>query len=75
MANRRGGITAEELLTQLAADPVYQDMRRTRDAELAKVAEGRTREQQPLLSDLSAAGATVDWVGRLLETPNPDKRL
>lgn len=68
-------MTAGELLSQLATDPEYQAMRLAKDLELSRIAEERRREQQPLLSDLSLAGATVDWVGQLLEMPAPDDRI
>jgi hypothetical protein len=71
----RGGITAGELLSQLATDPEYQAMRLARDQDLARIADERMREQQSLLNDLAAAGTVVDWVGRLLEIPTPDERI
>jgi hypothetical protein len=75
MATKRGGMTAQELLAQQAADPVYQATRRARDRELAEIAEQRTQEQQPLLNDLAAAGVTVDWVGGLCSIPDADERI
>lgn len=68
-------MTAGELLARQAADPQYQAMRHARDRELAELAEQRSREQMPLLKQLAAVDVVVDWVGRLLEMPNPDERI
>lgn len=67
-------MTAGDLLAQQAADPHHQALYRAKDRELAEIAERRSREQLSLLDDLAAAGVVVDWVGRLLELPNPDQR-
>ena len=75
MGTKRGGMTARDLMEQLDADPAYQAMRRAKDHELAELAEHRRREQQPLLKDLSAAGAIVAWVGELCDIPDPDPRI
>jgi hypothetical protein len=50
-------------------------MRNARDRHLAELAEQRSREQRPLLEQLAALDIVVDWVGRLLEMPNPDERI
>lgn len=68
-------MTLREAMEQLNADPAYRVMRRARDSELAEIAELRTREQQPLLNDLSAAGVIVAWVGELCSIPDPDARI
>lgn len=75
MVNKRSGMTTGELLAQQATDPEYQARRRLRDCELAQVAEQRRREQELLLKGLAEAGVIVDWVGRLLEIPDPDERI
>jgi hypothetical protein len=75
MGSKRGGMTLQELRAQQDSDPVYQAMRSGRDAELAAIKEQRSREQQPLLKDLAAAGVIVDWVGRLCSIPDPDERI
>lgn len=75
MMSKRAGMTAGELLAQLAADPEYQAMRAERDRELARIAERRKQEQQPLLKELAIAGVDVNWVGEMLNIPAPDKRV
>ena len=65
MGTKRGGMTFREAMAQNDADPAYRAMRRARDSELAKVAEQRRQEQQRLLNDLSDAGVSVAWVGKL----------
>jgi hypothetical protein len=75
MGTKRGGMTLRELQAQQDADPEHQAMRRARDSELAKVAELRRLEEQPLLNDLSAAGTVVASVCELLNLPNPDARI
>lgn len=75
MANRRGGMTAGEHAALLAADAVYQEMRKVREAEHAKRVEQRAPEMQPLLDDLAAVGVAVDRPSRLLENPHPSERI
>ena len=75
MAIRRGGMTAGELEAQLAADPAYQAMRKSREAEQAKLVEQRARDMQPLLDDLAAVGVAVDGPSRLFEVPDPSERI
>ncbi|WP_326524978.1 hypothetical protein [Sphingomonas sp.] len=75
MKNKRGGMTAGELLAQLATDPEYQAVHEAKDREFAEIAEQRRKEQQPLLNDLSAAGVTVDSVHHLLQMQNLNERI
>ena len=75
MVSKRGGMTLQEARAQMDQDPAYQAVRSARDAELAAIAEQRSREQQPLLADLAAAGVMVDWVGQLSDVPDPDKGI
>ena len=75
MGNKRGGMTAGELIAQQATDLEYQAMRAAKDRELATIAEERRREAKALLKDLASAGATVDWVGRLCGIPDPDDHI
>lgn len=75
MGTKRGGMTLRELQEQQDADPAYQAMRRARDSEFAEIAALRKREQQPLLSDLSAAGIVVSSVCELRSLPDPDARM
>ena len=75
MARRRGGVTAEEYEALLAADPVYQAMRKAKEAEHAERVAQRAREMRPLLDDLAAVGVIVDSPSRLLQIPDPDERI
>lgn len=75
MAIKRGGITAEDLAAQLAADPSYQAMRKAKQEEHAKLVAQRAAEMQPLLNDLAAVGVAVDCVSRLSEIQDPDERI
>lgn len=68
-------MTLRELQEQQDADPAYEAMRRARDSEFAEIAELRKREQQPLLSDLSAAGIVVSSVCELRSLPDPNPRI
>ncbi len=56
-------------------NPAYQEMRKAREAEHAKMVEARAQELQPLLEDLKAAGVVVDRLSRLLEMPAPDAHV
>ena len=68
-------MTAGEHAALLAADPVYQAMRKAKDAEHAKLVEQRAREIQQLLDDLAAVGVAVDRPSRLLEDLNPSEHI
>lgn len=50
-------------------------MRDARDRALVDLAEQRAREQLPLIEQLATVDVIVDWVGRLLDMPNPDERI
>jgi len=68
-------MTAGEHAALLAADPVYQAMRKAKEAEHAKLVEQRAQDMRPLLDDLAAVGVVVDRPSRLLENRNSDERV
>jgi hypothetical protein len=59
----------------LSKDPVYQEMRKAKEAAQAKMVEQRAQDMEPLLADLAAVGAAVDRPSRLLEIPDPGERI
>ena len=63
--------TASEFLAELKANPAYQEMQAKRDAEMeARRSQNRIIEQ-PLLSDLRAAGVDATSVWDLVNTTRP----
>ena len=68
---RRAGITAEELVAQLAADPDYQAKKAEFDNELAQRAEQSRLAEAPIVEDIRAVGVNVQSVWDLVNTDVP----
>jgi hypothetical protein len=69
--NRRGPITAEELMAELALDEEYQRATAEIDATRAQQAQEWRRAEAPLVSDLAAVGVQVESVWTLVNTREP----
>lgn len=65
------GMTAAELMAQLAADPEYRARVAERDAAIERRAAASRREQQELTADLAAVGVEVASVWDLVNTGQP----
>ena len=66
-----GPISATELMAQLQNDPEYQRKMQAAEAERQARAEEFRRAEQPIVSDLRAAGLEVDSVWDLVNTAVP----
>jgi hypothetical protein len=66
---KRSGITAEELMKQLNADPKWVAEQEQREARHAASAARLKADEAPILSDLAAAGIEVASVYDFLKTP------
>ena len=71
---REAPITAEELMGQLEADPVWVAHRDARDRVRAEREQQSQRDQVDLLTDLAAVGITVANVWDLVNTATPYPR-
>lgn len=68
---RSGGISAAELMEQLAQDRAFQERKAAREAELQERVGGLRQAEQPILADLRQAGVDVSSVWDLVNTSEP----
>lgn len=68
---RQGGITAGDLMAQLAADPEFQEKLQAEEAERLERLRELRLAQEPILKDLRAAGIKLDSVWDLVNTSAP----
>lgn len=66
-----GGITAADLMAQLAADPEYQRKAQAAEAERQVRVQQLRRAEQPIVEELRAAGYEVNSVWDLANTSDP----
>lgn len=66
-----GAISATELMAQLQQDPEYQRKKQAADAERKARAQELRRAEQPIVTDLGAAGVEVNSVWDLVNTAEP----
>lgn len=69
--SRRGGISAEELMAELEADPQYTAEQERRDTELRQKAAEWRRAEGPLIEELRDAGFEVESAWDLVNTSMP----
>lgn len=67
-AGRSGGMTAAELMAQLARDKEFQAKKVAREAELQERVQGFRVAEQPIVVDLQRAGVDVSSVWDLVNT-------
>jgi hypothetical protein len=67
---KRRGITAEELMKQLNADPLWVAEQEQREARHTASAARLKEDEAPILSDLTAAGIEVASVYDFLKSPS-----
>lgn len=70
-AKKPGGISADELMAQLAQDEDYQAKAAALEVEMQARREELRRAEQPILADLQAAGVEVQSVWDLVNTSEP----
>jgi hypothetical protein len=69
--SRRAGISAEELMAELEADPEYIAERERQDAERRRRVEDWRRAEAPLVEELRDAGLDVESAWDLVNTSTP----
>ena len=68
---RSSGMTAGELMAQLALDREFQDAAAVRDAQLQATASEWRASERPIIEDLRGAGVAVRSVWDLVNTSEP----
>jgi hypothetical protein len=71
MPQRRGTITAHQLLQELGSDAAYVSAQEARERDRASLAEQYRREEAPLLDDLAAVGVFANSVWDLVNSAEP----